>query len=164
MAHRCGAGTRIVVHPEKAFNKYHLHAGSMDLDDRVTSTAARQERRDSYRLTPPEYGLLGLLHVKRKTIDVEVINESAGGFLVSVPPSLEVKEGQIMSLGSDAACWQVLVIHCESNGDQQQVGLKRLSEVPVSRQKAGTRIIIGLIVALLAALYFLRPMLRSLGS
>ena len=133
------------------------------MDDRVTYTAPRQERRESYRLTPSEYGLLRLLHVKRKTIDVELINESTGGFLVSVPPSLEVKEGQIMSLGSGAGCWQVRVIHCESNGDQQQVGLKRLGEVPVSRRQGSPLIIVGLIIALLVALYFLQPMLRPLG-
>ena len=96
-------------------------------------------------------------------MDVKLINESAGGFLVSVPASLEVKEGQIMSLGFGAVSWQVQVIHCESNGDEQQVGLKRLGEVPVSRRQGRPLIIMALIIALLVALYFLHPMLSPLG-
>ncbi|MEX0819864.1 MAG: hypothetical protein WD070_09720, partial [Pirellulaceae bacterium] len=69
------------------------------------------EKRNSYRCPNFDEGQKAVIRVGRRTIVVELMNQSAGGFSVTAPRRLRIRPGQVLLMRTAAGWFQAQVIH-----------------------------------------------------
>ncbi|MCE5267770.1 MAG: hypothetical protein LLG00_07780 [Planctomycetaceae bacterium] len=88
------------------------------------------DRRGSYRF-PAADALLARLVVGEKSCDVQITDESAGGFGVRTCEPLEVNQGDVVQLRTDSGWFELRVARVEQPDGEVALGLERIRELPM---------------------------------
>lgn len=107
------------------------------IDDRIVSSDPElEDRRNGVRMAPNSQPRIGTLFVGSRKVKCEVLDESAGGFLIvadKIPPTLATKPVEL-HVGNQQCILRV-VWRREVEG-QVRIGLQRLPESIVWRQQS----------------------------
>lgn len=93
------------------------------------------ERRESYRCAVMSGKDQALLHVGRKRIRSQLLEESAGGFSLMVPNASICKPGDCLLLEASSGRYKVRVVHCTEEGGAGRIGLQRLAALTGTSDK-----------------------------
>ncbi len=86
------------------------------------------EHRNSYRCESIDEGQKAVIKVGGRDVIAQVINQSAGGFSVSITTTLRVSEGKTLRVRTSAGWFEAQVIHKQVVDGTTTLGLVRVRE------------------------------------
>jgi len=87
------------------------------------------EQRQSFRIRIPEELEHAVLRVGGKTVEVRLVDESAGGFSIAIDHKVKAAPGNILRLRTAAGWHEVRVIHVLACDEGVLLGLVRLKDL-----------------------------------
>lgn len=108
----------------------------VNIEDQLTDDRSNDERRDSRRM--PQAGGIGRakLRVRNRIVEVDVIDESAGGFMISAPSIPKTDATKPVELINGSGRHPLRVVWRRTVDGKTRMGLQRLPEELVWRQES----------------------------
>lgn len=97
------------------------------------------EKRQSYRYRVQEEFAQATVLAGRKEWPAELINESAGGFLVALTPEAGLKPGDSLTLRIHSGAYLVEVVHSRTEGEKALIGVRRFDDGLQLRSRSSRR-------------------------
>ncbi|MGI8978448.1 MAG: hypothetical protein ACR2FY_04420 [Pirellulaceae bacterium] len=94
------------------------------------------DQRQSFRSVIPEGREQAALLVGDESVDVRIVDESAGGFAVALCGDVDIRQNQVHALKSAAGLYETRVARIEHFSDGRLLGLMRLRDLPVGGEEA----------------------------
>lgn len=117
---------------------YSFFGGPMPqtLDDRIVRQKLNEDRRDSMRMPRAGGTAFGKLRVGSKTVKVSILDESAGGFMISAPRVPKTNASQPVELINYSGRHPLRVVWRRAIEGETRIGLQRLPENIAWRQES----------------------------
>lgn len=87
------------------------------------------DQRKSFRILAPEGQVQAILRLGRRSVNVRVIDSSAGGFALACREVLPLKLGDILRLRTSAGWHEVCIARQETYSDGLLLGVRRLHDI-----------------------------------
>ena len=98
------------------------------LDDQIVNHRLLDDRRDTCRMQHPGDAAIGKLRIGSKTVVVEILDESSGGFLVSADEVPETSAAQTVELLGDSGRHPLRIVWRREVEGRTRIGLQRIPE------------------------------------
>lgn len=134
------------------------------------------DRRQSFRCAVPEGTGQAVLRIGESTINLQLVNTSAGGYSATCEGTLSARLGDLLPMGTAVGWIEVRIVHIDRQDPKTTLGLERVRELqgPPQRswmQTVGGRrgialvavaLLVGLLVGLAGA--WIWPKLMAAGD
>lgn len=108
----------------------------VSIEDQINEDRSDEERRDSRRMPQPGGVGRGKLRVRNRMVDVEVLDESAGGFMISAVSIPKTDATKPVELINASGRHPLRVVWRRTVDGKTRMGLQRLPEELVWRQES----------------------------
>jgi len=99
-------------------------------ESRTVASNSQSNQRQSYRVPIPSGNNRGRLYIAESMYPISLLDESAGGFQVTIAQAAPIFMGQVIVLQLHSGWFEAEVKRIDEEGDEHRIGLQRLRSIP----------------------------------
>lgn len=97
------------------------------------------DRRQSFRCAVPEETAQAVLRIGESSLDLQLVNTSAGGYSAICGKPIPARLGDLVSMGTASGWVEVRIVHIDQQGLETALGLERVRELKGPPQRSWTQ-------------------------